>query len=348
MKKLITIGMLSVACIITSCHHKTKETSLPTNETIPVKVMNIQQQEINHQIMATGLVTTDQEAKYAFKIGGIIENVLVEEGHYFKKGQLLATLKTTEIESQLQQAKLAFEKAERDFARVKNLYQDSVATLEQYQNAKTGLDVAKRTVDLVQFNKQYTAIYAQADGFVTKKLANTGEVIAAGYPVVAINETNTKNGWVVKIGITDAEWASIKEGNKAVVQLDAYPGKIFSGFISKKYLAADQASGTFVAEIKLDNTGQRLALGMFAKVSIGTNENTNNMIIPYDALVEANGDDAFVFTPVTANKIERVPIKIASFNQYSVAVKSGLEHVQSIIVSNTAFLNENTPIIIQK
>ncbi|MFX5789426.1 hypothetical protein ABTE25_20235, partial [Acinetobacter baumannii] len=84
------------------------------------------------------------------------------------------------IESQLQQAKLAFEKAERDFARVKNLYQDSVATLEQYQNAKTGLDVAKRTVDLVQFNKQYTAIYAQADGFVTKKLANAGEVIAAG------------------------------------------------------------------------------------------------------------------------------------------------------------------------
>ena len=47
MKKLITIGMLSVACIITSCHHKTKETSLPTNETIPVKVMNIQQQESN-------------------------------------------------------------------------------------------------------------------------------------------------------------------------------------------------------------------------------------------------------------------------------------------------------------
>jgi RND family efflux transporter MFP subunit len=348
MKKLIIISMVSVVLVITSCHHKAKETSLLTGEAIPVKVINIREQQVDHQIMATGLVTTDQDAKYGFKIGGVIEKVLVEEGQYFIKGQLLATLKTTEIESQLQQAKLASEKAERDFIRVKNLYQDSVTTLEQYQNAKTGLDVAKHTVDLVQFNKQYTAIYAQADGFVTKKLANVGEVIAPGNPVFVINETNTKNGWVVKIGVTDAEWAAIKEGNKATVQLDAYPGKTFSGLVSKKYLAADLASGTFVAEIKLNNTNEQFALGMFAKVSLGANESINNMVIPYEALVEANGDDAFVFTPIDGNKIKRIPIKIASFNQSSVAVRSGLENVKAIIVSNTAFLNENTPITIQK
>ncbi|MFC4231400.1 efflux RND transporter periplasmic adaptor subunit [Parasediminibacterium paludis] len=348
MKKLIIIAIVSSTVVITSCHPKTTDTALFANQAIPVKVISIQQQQSSHQIIATGLLSTDQDAKYAFKIGGVIENVLIEEGQYFKKGQLLATLKTTEIESQLQQAKLATEKAERDYNRAKNLYQDSVATLEQYQNAKTGLEVTKRTVDLVQFNKQYTAIYAQADGFVTKKLANKGEVIAAGFPVFAINETNVQNGWVVKIGITDAEWAAIAEGNQASIHLDAYPNEILQGTVSKKYLAADLASGTFVVEIKLNNTNKKLALGMYAQVSVATNGTSSNAIIPYDALVEANGDDAFVFTPIEGNKIKRVPIKIAAFNQQYVTVKSGLENVSSIVVANTAFLNENTIINIQK
>jgi len=56
-----------------------------------------------------------------------------------------------------------------------NLYKDSVTTLEQVQNAKTVLDVAKKAEDAVAFNKQYSAIYAASDGFVTEKIGNEGE-----------------------------------------------------------------------------------------------------------------------------------------------------------------------------
>lgn len=347
MKQSVIMALSSLVVLFSSCHPNTKEKSVFSNDVLPVKVIAVQQQQSTREIVSTGLLTTDQDAKYAFKIGGVVENVLVEEGQYFRKGQLLATLKTTEIESQLQQAKLASEKAERDFIRAGNLYQDSVATLEQYQNAKTGLEVSKRTVDAIQFNKQYTAIYAQADGFVTKKLANKGEVLAAGYPVLAINEIQSEKGWVIKVGVTDAEWAAIAEGNQATAQLDAYPDKRFKGVVSTKYLAADEASGTFVVEIQLAPSSQRFALGMYGKVTITTTENTTRKVIPYDALVEADGDDAFVFTPVDGRKVKRVPIKIASFNGKAVTVRSGLEGVRSIIVANTAFLNENTTITIQ-
>lgn len=348
MKKLFVFGIASVALAWVSCNQKTKETNWQSNEPVPVKLIHVEQQQSRRQVMATGLLTTGQDAKYGFKIGGIIDNILVEEGQYFKKGQLLATLKTTEIESQLQQANLATEKAERDFTRAKNLYKDSVATLEQFQNAKTGLDVAKRTVDLVRFNKQYTAIYAQSDGFVAKKLANKGEVIAAGYPVLAINETGENQGWVVKVGITDAEWAAIAEGNKATVKLSAYPDQEFQGVVGKKYLAADMSSGTFMAEIKLNRNAKSFALGMYAQAAIDLGKNIINPVVPYDALIEANGDDAFVFAPVEGNKVKKIPIKIAAFDQRMVSVRSGLENVQQVVVANTAFLNENTRITIQK
>ena len=72
--------------------------------------------------------------------------MLVKEGDRVKKGQLLDTLKSTEIAAQVQQVNLALEKAQRDYQRASKLYKDSVATLEQLQNAKTGVDIARQNL----------------------------------------------------------------------------------------------------------------------------------------------------------------------------------------------------------
>ena len=66
-------------------------------------------------IQTSGLFTTDDETYLAFKTGGIIEKIYVKEGDAIRKGQLLATLNLTEIEAQVAQARLSFEKAKRDF-----------------------------------------------------------------------------------------------------------------------------------------------------------------------------------------------------------------------------------------
>lgn len=348
MKKLSFITFATLTMGAFSCQHEASEEKVFNGAPIPIKVAAVQYAPTKPQIVATGLLTTDKEAKYGFKIGGIVERVYLEEGQYFKKGQLLATLKATEIEAQLQQAKLATEKAERDYSRAQHLYQDSVATLEQYQNAQTGLDVAKRTVDLVQFNKQYTAIYAQSNGFVAKKLANAGEVIAAGYPVLAINEVPEKQGWVVKVGVTDAEWAAVAQGDRASLKIDAFPRQAFSGTVTKKYLAADPNSGTFSIEISIGHPSAGFALGMYAQAVIDIKGGQNNAVVPYDAVVEANGQDAFVFVPQIGNAVKKIPVKIASFDQQKVSILSGLENATSVVVANTAFLNENTRITIQK
>jgi membrane fusion protein, multidrug efflux system len=141
-----TILLIAAATILLqSCSEQQKKRAIPApGEAIPVTLAPIQSGGLANSIEATGLLFTEDESKLSFKIGGVVESVYVSEGDFVKAGQVLATLKNTEIASQVSQVQLNVQKAERDYQRAYNLYQDSVATLEQLQNAKTGLDIAKQ------------------------------------------------------------------------------------------------------------------------------------------------------------------------------------------------------------
>jgi len=121
-------------------------------------------EEISLPVRSIGIVATSEEIRLSFKTGGIIAHAYVNEGQSVKAGQLLAELNLSEITAQVNQAENGYEKALRDFTRAKNLFADSVATLEQYQNAETGLNVAKSILDAAQFNLVHSRIKAPAMG----------------------------------------------------------------------------------------------------------------------------------------------------------------------------------------
>ncbi len=350
-QKIIShLAFLMATTIVASCGEKkhTENGNGFSPETIAVKTAPVKSGDASGVITATGLITTANEARYAFKIGGVVERIYVSEGQFFKKGQLLATLKLTEIDAQLSQASLAYQKAKRDYTRADNLYKDSVATLEQLQNAQTGVDIAGKTVDAVAFNKKFAYIYAEADGFVTKKISNEGEMVGPGSPVFAINETSGSNDWTLKLGVTDKEWAAIAIGKQAAVTVDAFPGKTFSATVFRKSQAADPNSGSFQVELKLVMDGNKPAIGMFAKATINTEAVMHLATIPYDALIEADGNSAFVFIPDGGTKVKRIPVAIERFDNGKVYIKSGLENINEVIISNSAFLNDQSTITIIK
>jgi len=121
-----------------SCAHKAGDTAASTDAGLPdetdvttVKLVTVNTESVQDSILAAGLVTTEQEANLSFKIGGVIDRIYVREGQTVSQGELLASLKVTEINTQLDQANLALDKAQRDYSRAGNLYKDSVGTLEQ-------------------------------------------------------------------------------------------------------------------------------------------------------------------------------------------------------------------------
>lgn len=343
--KSITKLSLVLSCLIClgSCKQKQAENTF-SDEIIPVKIVSLKSLQSASTITATGLITTASTVTYSFKIGGIISKICVQEGSSFKKGQLLAFLNPIEINSGLAQNRLAVEKANRDYIRASNLYKDSVETLEQLQNARTALDIAQKAEDAITFNAQYSKIYALTDGFVAKKIANEGEVVAAGAPILATNENSDATDWTLKLGVTDKEWAEIKTGQTAEVSIDAFPGQRFKGTVYRKSQAADQNSGSFEVELKLLLADFKPALGMFAKASINTGAKQTLTAIPFDALIEADGNTAFVYIPDNNSHVKRIPVIIDRTDNQLVYVKSGLQGVDDIIVSNSAFLNEKSTI----
>lgn len=345
MKKIIIALVLPV--LIASCTQKEKKVAAPDEESLTtVKVAKVSTEQISDSLHVNGLLATENEAKLSFKTGGVIDRIYVKEGDFVKKGQLLASLKVTEINSQLDQAKLSLEKTQRDYERTSNLYKDSVVTLEQLQNAKTALEVAKKLVDAVEFNQQYAFIKAEADGFVTGKPGNEGEITTMGTPVITIDEAAGNRDFLLRVGVTDEEWASIYPGQRATVRLDAYPNKTFIGSVYRKSRSADMAGGSFQVDIKVSFNGETPAVGMFGKALLVPGKPIKEYTIPYEALIQISGNKASVYVPGNNNSLKKIDVIIRSFNEKNVIVQSGIREGDQVVVSNNAFLNEKSKIAI--
>jgi len=313
-----------------------------------VKLMAINSDTNLAAITASGIVSTENEAKLSFKIGGVIESVLVKEGDKVKAGQLLATLKSTEIAAQVQQVQLAVEKAQRDYQRVSNLYKDSVATLEQLQNAKTGVDIAKQNLQQVLFNQQYSKIYSPVDGFVVKKIGNAGELASSGSPVIILNALSAKNKWILKAGLSDKEWAAVEVGNKAAITVDAFPGKKFNAVVSKKALAADAVSGSFPVELQIEFGNEKPAVGMFGNVSIIPTHSSVDFSIPYEALLEASGKKGYVFVTDDKKTVKKVEVIISDISNNTAYIAEGLQGYKYVVTSGSPYLSDNSTISVQQ
>src|SRR5690348_3898144 len=193
---LTLLLMAATVVVITSCNGKSQAADV-VDEAIAVKLQPVTTTKYAPVLKYSGSMASTTEARLSFKIGGIISRIYVKEGDHVVKGQLLATLDLTEINAQVQQASQSVEKVQRDANRAQRLYNDTVGTLEQMQNANTQLQVAEEGLRIARFNQAYAQIRATESGIILKKLMNEGEMASVGAPVFMLNGT-AGNDWVIR------------------------------------------------------------------------------------------------------------------------------------------------------
>lgn len=309
-------------------------------EAIPIRTSTVAMQTTAFPISASGILTSASEQRLSFKIGGIIRKIYVAEGDIVRAGQLLAAMDKTEIDAQVNQAQEGLSKAERDLARVEGLYRDSSATLELLQNATTGRDVSKETVRIATFNQRFAEIRATRPGKVIKKLINEGEITGPGMPAFVVFETGP-NDWVVRINVSDRDWARLSLGMSAKVTMDAYEGIDFIGKVTELAASADPSSGLYPVEIRIATQGKRFAPGLFAKVDITPLKSRTYAIVPVEAIVEGDGKSAFVFAlQADGTSVKKLPIQVAFLEGDKVVVASGLEGVTEVVTAGAPYLSE--------
>ncbi len=319
---LFPLLMISIALSQASCSARTEPIKKIHTDIIPVKIIPLKQYSAVTTVNVSGQFTTDDEVMLSFKTTGIINKIYVKEGDAIQKGQLLATLNLTEINASLEQARLAFEKATRDHQRLMNLYNDSVATLEQVQNAKTTMDLAAQQLNSVEFNRRFSEIRAESNGYVLRKLASEGQQVSSGTAVFQTNGAGSGK-WILRSGVTDKQWAAIHIGDPAEIGTGSSGEQRLQGKVTRKSEAVDPANGLFSIDITITEKHRgKIAAGMFGNGIITTGQGNfevktmiNSWSIPYEALLDGDGSTGYVFVTNDNKTASRVKVVVAGMEK---------------------------------
>jgi len=330
-------AFLLLSIIATGC--ESADGRAPVEETaIPVRVATVQPDSLAPVIEAAGVLGPRQQVDLAFKIGGVVAQVLVDEGMEVARGARLAVLDPVEINAQVAKAKSALDKAERDLTRAKNLYRDSVATLEQVQNAQTAADVARSDYEAAAFNQRHALIVAPSDGIVLRRSVEAGELVAPGQPVVVFGSRSA--GSVVRVALTDRDLVNVQAGDPAEVSFDAYPGRTFAGRVQRVGAAANLQTGTYTIEVAVPEVPSRVA-GLIGRVRIQPSTSQSVLMVPIDAITEANRGAAVVFAVSDdGTTAQQYNVTLGRIEGAHVAVLSGLERGTRVITAGAPYLTD--------
>jgi len=340
MKKFCLLFLVICVFITISCKKSTPRSEERT--AVPVRTEVVKEQMLSFPVRTSGRLTAKTESKLSFKTGGIIKRIYVDEGQSVREGQLLAELNLSEIEPKARQADLALQKAERDYERAENLYKDSVATLEQFQDAKTALEYAQSNNEIAKFNLDYSEIRAPGNGKILKRVSEPNEIVGPGQPIFLF--ASTESSWVVRSNVTDKDIVNIRLNDSATIEFDAYPAKTFHGSITETGNMADPYTGTYELEIRMKQQPELLVSGFIVKVTIYPSRTSRKMIqIPAEAVQEVNGIKGNVWL-IKDGKPVRQEIEIYSITDMGIIVSSGLVEGDEIITDGGEYVREGSEI----
>ncbi len=373
----ILLSFCTLLCCTWSCKNESDNAmTLMETDNSPSKTVYAEKaKSVNYRttVYSSGKIMAKEATKLSFRTGGQIQQINVKAGQYVRKGQVLATLDAAAIDVALQQANLSIDqaaissqnmelllkKANRDYKNTLGLYQDSVATLEQLENAELQVEsvtnqlaaakqnqlLSEQQQTAVQINQQYTAIVAPANGTILKKFAEPQETVGGGTPIFLF--AGRQKSKVIEVNVTDKDIIHLQIGDTAKVYFDAHAGETFLGLVQVIDQIADPILNTFKVEIGLLPTKLKLFDGFIGQVAITTGKARPLISIPIDALVNADGKKGRVFT-LKKGKVKATAISIFKIENETLLVDKGLVANQSVIVSGTGNINPKESVVVRR
>jgi len=303
-----------------------------TDPAVPVVTQALAEVAIAQPMRGVGRVRAATELPLSFPFGGIVERVHVRGGEKVEARQVLATLDGRATRAQLAAARSALAKAERDQVRAQALEGAGTAPRE-IEDAKTGVEVARANVEAAEFQATHSSLIAPDDGIVLDVPAEQGETVGAGTPVVYFAAAD---GWEVPVVLSSAEGMLVAVGTRAQVSVQGVAEPL-PGTVVEKAGGAGPLGGWEV-KVALDPEAAGLAAGLVADVTI-TPEPKPTMVVPLEALAQADGDEAFIYV-VADGAADRVPVRIAWFDGDTVALREGPPLGSEVIVKGVPFVHD--------
>ena len=309
--------------------------------------------DLEKTTVITGKVEPRDEVEIKPQISGIIDVLYKDAGQMVKKDEVIAKVKVipelgtlNSAESRLRLAEINGRQAETDFARLQQLYADSLISAEEYEQGEVAVKQAREETQAAADNLQIvkegitqnsaayssTLIRSTIDGLILDVPIKVGNSVIMANTMndgTTIATVADMNDLIFRGNIDETEVGRVHEGMPVKITIGALQDMTFNA--SLEYIApkATEANGANQFEIKAALTVPdtvTIRSGYSANAEIVLERAKSTLAIPEGA-VEFSGDSTFVYVltdSVGGQQFERRPVEVGMSDGIRIAVKGGI------------------------
>lgn len=288
--KIIIASSLFAAICISGCKDEIKM-ELETYSVVPTEISEI--------VTATGTMESVTQVDVGTQVTGIVDKLYADFNDNVKKGQLLAEIEKTTLQSDLtsatasmESAKASYEYARKNYERDKVLHSENLISDYEFQTSEKEYKVAKNAYDKSQAdrvraakNLNYAEIYSPIDGIVISREVEVGQTVVSSMNVANMFVIADLENMQVVGNVDEADIGKVKVGQRVTFTVDAYTEDIFDGTVTQVRLNPTTESNvvTYEVIVAAANPDLKLIPGMTANLTIYTTELKDVLALPLKA-----------------------------------------------------------------
>ena len=314
----------------------------------PVRIAPVHFEEREQSVTITGEVVARVETDVSFRVGGRITGWFVDVGDGVKEGQVLARLDPEEqkadveaAEAGVRAAEAQFKLARANFDRQKSLLNDGISTRRDYDDAETALRTAEsaREAAIAQRDTarevlSYTELRAPADGIVTARLAEAGQVAQAVQTMFTIADNGPRDAL---FNVYESLFFAGPAKDGVTVTLLSDETVQTKGHVREVSPTIDAQTGTVRVKIGMEKTPPEMTLGA-SVVGVGALAPRRVAVVPWQALSGVDGKPALWIVDKASGTVSLRPVEVLSFETGSALVSGGIEEGEAYVADGTKLL----------
>lgn len=344
-----------ISLLLTGCD--STDSSGPDTAAIrPVKTMVIEEFYNGSKRSFPAVVAAAQRADLSFRVGGKINEILINEGEDVQAGQVLARLDTADLQLVVDEKSATYKRTDADFKRAKDLIGDGYISRTDYDKLEAAYQTAKAALDNANNELSYAELIAPFNGSVSRRLVENFEEVQPRQPVMELRALDTleikfdvPENLIQRIKRKDrtAEEARETTSRRVHAIFDGLPGRRFELTFKEAATEADPKTQTFQVVFTMPRPEQLQVLpGMTAKVEVDIaglllHSERERVLVPAVAVVASSelGSRVWVVDESTMTLAAR-PVTIGKMFGTDIEILSGLEVGDRLVVAGASYMSE--------
>lgn len=279
-------------------------------ESVTLETVKAERGELTETVTATGTIESATQVDVGTQVTGIIDKLYADYNSVVKKGELIAEIEKTLLQSDLasaeanvESARLTYEYNLTNYKRDKALHDKKLISDYEFQTSTKDLEVSKTAYDKAKADKvraaknlNYAEIYSPIDGIVISREVEVGQTVVSNMSVANLYTIADLDSMQVIGNVDEADIGRVKVGQKVTFSVDAYSEELFEGKVTQVRLNPTTESNvvTYEVVVAAQNPDHKLIPGLTANLTIYTLSDENVLMLPTAAFnfqPEDNGDE---------------------------------------------------------